>query len=82
MRFHSATYIPAPRVLRCPGMILALLTALLFSGARLSAQDGSTAYNYLNVTSSARISPEWSMPAPSESAAPGAPVSVISATAR
>ena len=55
MRFHSATYIPAPRVLRCPGMILALLTALLFSGARLSAQDGSTAYNYLNVTSSARI---------------------------
>lgn len=36
-------------------MILALLTALLFSGARLYAQDGSTAYNYLNVTSSARI---------------------------
>ena len=55
MRFHSATYIPAPRVLRCPGMILALLTALLFSGAKLSPQDGSTAYNYLNVTSSARI---------------------------
>ena len=42
------------RLIRMPSLVSAMLLSLLIP-LFVSAQDGSSAYNYLNVTSSARI---------------------------